>query len=140
MKSFVCVLFLSVLIGLYASVIDNETNDDHKTAIMNLLNKSPYQVKKIKDNLSENKKLTRVRRSATKIHKKGCDRKLSMASTGIGGAAGAGVGAATGAALGSFVPVIGTGIGALLGNVFSLSKVMNQTTKENYEVSLNTHF
>lgn len=87
MKSFVCVLFLCVLTGSYAFSITNDSD----------------------------KKLVRVRRTV-KIFKKDCDRNLALASTGIGGLAGAGVGAGAGAIAGSVVPGIGTAIGAGIGN------------------------
>lgn len=120
MKSFICILFLSVLSGLYALAINNGATDEaQKTKIMNLLNISSYQFLEIDDKQSENKSLVlvRVRRSSSdKIYKKGCERDLALASTGIGGLAGASIGAAAGAATGSVVPVLGTGIGAFIGN------------------------
>lgn len=121
MESFICVLFLTVLAGSYAFAVDNETDNDRNTKITNPLNAPSYQPVDIDDNPSDNqpnknKRLVRVRRRAKKLQEK-CEKGLALTSTGIGGAAGAGIGALGGGAVGSFVPVIGTGIGALLGNV-----------------------
>lgn len=103
MKSFVCVLFLSVLAGSYAVAISNDTDIDQKTKIMNMLNGTSYQVVEIDEtNQDAIKVLVRVRRS-NKILKKGCERDLALISTGVGGAAGAGVGAASGAIAGSVI-------------------------------------
>lgn len=121
MQSFTCILFLfSILTGLYAFVNSNGTDDDHETKIINLLSTLSNQAANIDDNnnRNEDKNVVRDRRStAPKKHKKNCDRNLSLTSTGVGAVAGAGIGAAAGALLGSAVPIFGTAIGALVGNV-----------------------
>lgn len=131
MKLIICVLFLSVLTGLYGLAIDNEkplhqpiemhddaTDDEHKNKILDLLNVTSYQVVEVDDKLDKTKGLVRVRRSSSsKIYKKGCERDLALASTFGGGGVGAAGGAAAGAIAGSVVPVVGTAVGALLGKV-----------------------
>lgn len=118
MKSFICVLFLSILTGSYAFAVNNDTNTDHKIKTINFLNATSYEAVEFDDDnhLDKNKSLIRVRRS-NKIFKKDCERDLALVSTGIGGAAGAGLGAASGAIVGSVIPGFGTAIGGLVGNL-----------------------
>lgn len=117
MKSFICVLFLSVLAGLCALNIGNNIDDGHKIKVLSLFNKSSHKALHINNSQSEHGKLIRVRRSIKNLKKGGCERDLALKSTGIGGAGGAGVGALAGAAIGSVVPVLGTAIGALVGKI-----------------------